>query len=157
MVSSFNENHDNPRLWQSYGDNHSGAAIRFKTSDYTALSEPYRIKYQKERPSITNLKDQVDYIISRSPSTPQDHFLELFITRSKLYRDERELRCFKKHEGEGDFDDIPFEKDDVEAIYLGVMISDEFKEQIIEIAKEQYPGVRIYFAKPTDDRFELVF
>ena len=158
MVCCFYESHENPRLWQSFGDGHKGAAIKFKCTDYTALSEPYRIKYQKERPVIASLKDQVDYIISRRPSTPQANFLDLFITKSNLFRDEKELRCFIERKVEGDFEEIPFDKNDVEAIYLGALSSNEFREQITEIANEHYPGARIYHARPAEDNtFELAF
>lgn len=161
-ICSFSANNDSFMAWDRYGDHHRGVAIRLKRTDFSPLSSPYQVQYRTQRPEIMSLEGQVHAMLNRTPNRPQDHFLDLFTIRSKMWSGEQEWRCFHPLTDEEQqqaevTEQRPFARETVAAIYLGANIDPRIREQILELAATYFPKARLFQAKLRHDRFELDF
>ena len=157
LVSCFCDSHNRLPAWDRYADRHQGLALCLQCADFSALSDPYRVVYNSKLPEIISIKDQMNFILKRQPSSPQDYFYNKMITKSQDFSAENEYRCFQEC-GEGeDVGHIPFKAKQLSAVYIGALMKDEDEQQVINLVKENYPQTRVYQTLPSKEKFELEF
>ena len=154
---------DNLSAWNRFADNHRGVAIRFQCGEYTHLSEPMAVGYTNIRPEITNLKKQLGSIIHNDVYDAQNHFYNNLCHKPKINKDEQEWRCFHKSTAEINsnqdlwFEDITFERSEVNAIYFGAFTPAAEKRAIYDIIKEHYAQAKVFQAKTVSGKYEIEF
>lgn len=163
-ICSFCDKVDNPTAWRSFADNHQGVAIRFDCSENSSLKTPKKVLYQKNRPEISSLRDQVAAVLNSSNYRAQDHFEEQLTIKPYFYSAEREWRCFgqtgqlsaggQQHEL---YDDVAINSKEISAVYLGAFMDKQLKKSLLSLLKEKHPKVKIYQASVVSGKFELEF
>lgn len=162
-ICSFSTKADNLSSWDRFADRHRGIAIRFACGDDTQLVDPQPVRYKKNRPEITNLKEQLGCILHNESFDAQDHFIDNLCLKPTINSDEQEWRLFNKSGVDIDsddqkwFDDKPFERAQISAIYLGACMSAIDKRSIYNIAKEHYPKAKVFQSKIVSGKYEVEF
>lgn len=93
----------------------------------------------------------------------QDHFIDNLCLKPTINSDEQEWRLFNKSGVDIDsddqkwFDDKPFERAQISAIYLGACMSAIDKRSIYNIAKEHYPKAKVFQSKIVSGKYEVEF
>lgn len=160
----FSETHKDLNSWRHYAQNYRGVAMRFSCEG--ALKDPIAMEYTNTPPKLTTLKEQVDDLvgIKRAP-TPDSYQSKMFV-KSKAEAPEKEWRCLRVMREE-DLDcgedvedwymDEPFPATELKAVYLGFMMEENTKAEIIDLLATAYPGTIVYLTKPQEDTYDLDF
>lgn len=165
-ICCFSSKPDNLPSWQRFADSHRGVALKFRCGEYTALPEPQAVEYSPNRPEITTFKEQINAILHHEEVNVQSRFLGKFLIKPPMAGDEHEWRCFfhaKDHASsrENDdslwFDDRPFEKSDLNSVYLGAFMPPSAKQRLTNIVQERYPNAKIFQAQPIAGKYEIEF
>lgn len=164
-ILCMTEKHDQIGLWERYGGNHSGIAIRFACGEDTSLEDPQAVRYQESKPEITSLGEQMDILMNQEAILQQQtDFSEKFLSKSKLELKDREWRLLREVDAEGEsqddaylFEDLPFESHEVRAIYFGAAVDPKVKQDVSALAKRKYSKAKLFQAHPHSARFELEF
>lgn len=165
-ICCFSAKADNLPAWQRFADNHHGIALRFRCGEYTALKEPQAVEYSSNRPEITTFKEQINAILHHEKVNAQARFPDKFLVKPPMATDEQEWRCFYQATDQASsretddnlwYDDRPFEKNDLDAIYFGAFIPAANKQRLLSIAREQYPETKLFQAQPLPGKYEIEF
>lgn len=177
-VLSLSSSRDNLLMWAHYSNNHKGIVIGFKrNSDLLKYATP--VLYSKNIPVIDG-KLLRDYKLSTKEALRE--LQVLFQTKSLDWEYEQEWRCaldvvkryeyclrenpnlkyqssvlYKELFCQKEFVHIPFLPEDVQSIYLGANINIIDENIIINIIRENYPGVSIFKASRNENKFMLDF
>jgi hypothetical protein len=161
-ILCLTESHDEPSLWDRYGDGHTGVAIRLATGEDTSLEKPMAVSYSDRKPQISSLKEQMDILMNSAEVTVQEGFEEKFLCKSKSASREKEWRVLRtlKDEPPADnqwFEEVSFQSQEVKAVYFGAAMADDKKAELNTLLARQFPKVKIFQAKAFSDKFELDF
>lgn len=157
---------DNLPSWQRFADSHRGVALKFRCGEYTALPEPKAVDYNPNRPEITTFKEQINAILHHEEVNAQARFLGKFLVKPPMAGDEHEWRCFfhakdlassRENDDSLWFDDRPFEKSDLDSVYLGAFMPASDKQRLMAITRERYPSAKIFQAQPIAGKYEIEF
>jgi hypothetical protein len=156
--------HKDPQCWRLYAQNHRGVALRFSCDG--VLSNPVAVEYSKTRPKLTTLKEQIDDLTGIKVAAGSDTYASKLFIKSHTDASEKEWRCLRQMQ-EGELDcgedvedwhqDDPFAASELKAIYLGFMMPEDTRANIIALAKRNYPKATIYQCQPMGDGYELDF
>lgn len=161
-ILSLSDSHENLALWDSYGDRHTGIAIRFGCGENSSLENPIAMSYSDTRPEISTLDEQIDIIMAQQKTHFQDYFPDKFLTKSKLQSKEKEWRLLATVDtAQQDeslwFDDIGFASTEIRAVYLGAGMENTKKQEVVTILQRKYPNARLFQAVVKNSQFELNF
>lgn len=165
-ICSFAAKADNLACWQRYADNHRGAVIRFRCGEYTALPEPRAVQYQSSRPEITSVKEQLNAILHNESVSVRERFLDKFLVKPVQANGEQEWRCFRYGADEPSskqpddrlwYDDHPFERAEVNAVYFGAFMSIEDKQKLLAIVQEHYSEAKVFEAEAIPGKYDIAF
>lgn len=165
-ICCFTARADNLPAWQRFADNHHGLALRFRSGEYTALPEPKPVEYSPNRPEITTFKEQINAILHQEKVHAQAQFLDKFLIKPSMASDEQEWRCLYQATDQASsretddnlwYDDRPFEKSDLDAIYFGAFIRPADKQRLLSVARDQYPETKLFQAQPIPGKYEIEF
>ena len=154
---------DNLSAWDRFANNHKGIAIRFQCGEYTRLDNPKPMKYRNFRPEITNLKEQLSCVLNNETFNAQEHFFEKLCNKPSINSDEQEWRVFRKDNSDISnddslwFEDVPFERTEVSAIYFGALTPAADKRALYDIVKEHYSQAKIFQARAVAGKYEIEF
>lgn len=154
---------DNLSAWSRFADHHRGIAIRFKADEFTQLANPKPVLYRNYRPEITNLKEQLGCVLHNETFQAQEHFFDKLCHKPPINSDEQEWRVFRKDTrdiGNDEtqwFEDVPFERSDISAVYFGAFTPTADKRAIYSIIKEHYPQTKLFQAKAVSGKYEIEF
>lgn len=164
LVSCFSKKNDSILLWSHYGDKHKGVCIGFERPEKNF----YDVEYRKERTEfpLYELTCIVSsYMLTDSKIDFDDQNIiikgmKTFLTKSKEWSYEEEVRCVFSTENEEEFKSIGNGKylytmpTAIKKIYLGCKISEENKEKITKIAKEK--NIKVYQFVESSDKYKLI-
>ena len=163
-ILCMSEKHDQIGLWERYAGNHSGIAIRFACGEDTSLENPQAVRYQETKPEITSLTEQMDILMNQAAILEETDFSEKFLSKSKLELKDREWRLLREVEDSEEvidesrmYEDLPFEDNEVRAIYFGAVVDPKVKQDISALAQRKYGKAKLFQAQPHTARFELEF
>ncbi|WP_111640374.1 DUF2971 domain-containing protein [Marinimicrobium alkaliphilum] len=165
-IVSFSAKPDNLACWQRFADSHRGAVIRMHCGGYTNLKEPHAVEYRANRPEISSLKEQLNAVLHNEQPKVQHSFGDKFLVKPQLASTEQEWRCFHNAEHEASsrenddslwYDDRPFERADISAVYFGAFMPSEDKRKLWDLLKEQYADARVFQAEPAPGKYEVAF
>lgn len=161
-ILSLADSHENLTLWESYGDRHSGIAIRFGCGEDTSLEKPQAVNYSDTRPEISTLNEQIGIIMDQQEIRLQDYFPDKFLYKSKQLSKEREWRLLTSTDTVQQdeslwFEDIGFASTEIRAVYLGAGIEKNRKQEALALLQRKYPKTRQFQAVARKNKFELDF
>jgi hypothetical protein len=161
-ILCLTESHDEPSLWDRYGDNHAGVAIRLATGEDTTLEKPMAVTYSDKKPQISSLKEQMDILMNQSEILVQEGFQDKFLCKSKANSQEKEWRLLRtvKEETNEDhvwFEEFSFPNQEVRAVYLGAAMATDKKLELNTLLLRKFPKVKVFQARAFSDKFELDF
>lgn len=134
---------DSIPMWGYYGDSHKGYCIGLKTDNiYEKCSTLSEVNYQNEYPVLIPRVDLKNF----------DNFARQFSYKSISWEHEKEYRFIKLH-----FVNqiIKYDSDDVAEIILGFCMKPEYKVEILEICKTNFPDIPIYETELNPRQFKL--
>lgn len=160
-ISCLSEDYKSILMWSHYADKHTGFCVEYNFSmdsfdpnydDVASRIQIFPVIYSSERPNMSELFDfEVFKQIQINPNE-SDKFragIEYnLLFKAKEWEYEKEWRIVGSVKTSR-FYNSPHPK----AIYLGVSISDENKEKILEIAKEK--KIPVYQMKLSEDKYEF--
>jgi hypothetical protein len=163
-VSCFSESVESINCWERFGDNHQGLALRFHCGDDTHLVSPQRVTYAGQAPVITNKREQLEIIYGRINAPVAEDFHTKLLTKGRHQQGELEWRCFDRaddSERDSDpslwYDNQRFPAHELRAVYCGVLVPHETRDQLARLLRASYPNARMYQAQPVAGRYELEF
>lgn len=164
LVSCFSARNDSILMWGHYADKHKGICIGYKRPK----QDFYDVEYTTERTKFP-LYDLACIVASyvlfdEKPSLDSEMVLKkglkAFLTKSKDWEYEKEIRCLFSltnnqrfiNIGEGKFlYEMPNE---IDAIYLGCKVTNEQKGQVLKLVKGK--GINLYQFIESKDKYELI-
>jgi hypothetical protein len=163
-IICLSETHKDLQCWRLYAQNHRGVALRFSCDG--VLSNPVAVEYSKIRPKLTTLKEQIDDLTGIKVAAGSDTFASKLFIKSRTDASEKEWRCLRQMQEEeldcGEdvedwYQDDPFAASELKAIYLGFMMHEDTRANIIALATRNYPEATIYQCQPMSNSYELDF
>ncbi|WP_018341964.1 DUF2971 domain-containing protein [Cytophaga aurantiaca] len=134
---------DSIPMWGYYGDSHKGYCIGLKTDNiYEKCSTLSEVSYQNEYPVLIPRVDLNNF----------DNFARQFSYKSISWEHEKEYRFIKLH-----FVNqiIKYNSKDVAEIILGFCMKPEYKVEILDICKTNFPDIPIYETELNPRQFKL--
>ena len=135
----------NARLWEEYARDNTGICFHFDISiDREFFHNVHPIFY------IPEIETR-EY----NPISEPDHIVDLFYKKTEYWSYEKELRLLKDRTGR-----IYFKREALQNIIIGSQADQNFIDEIIQLAKENYPNVSVYqnvgLGKITDFKCKLL-
>jgi hypothetical protein len=141
-ICCFTKDNSNLLMWAHYADNHKGVCLKFDIyEDKEIFDDPLTVKYSAYKPLLDANKLQ-----------DIDHIKNVFTTKSKHWKYEKEIRFMFNHKGLR-----KFKKASLKAIYLGYKLNDMDKEIIESLLFNGYNKTIKYKADVDEDNFKLIF
>jgi len=149
-------------MWSHYADKHKGAVIKLTIPENPPGCWRFKkVTYSNEFPIHNTTEQMVDNLLGLWRADPEETASKLLFTKSNHWRYEYEWRDIVKLEGPDNFGEgkhcLDVEKERILAVYFGIDMKDEDREEIVEIVNEKLPHIEIYQAKKDKDRFKLNF
>lgn len=146
-ILCLSERKDSTSMWHHYAEKYTGVVLEFKCDDELdsawRIAEP--ITYIEDDPLVSTANGWAKLL-----TMPREQALKLLFNvcmyeKSEDWSYEREWRVasFKRSEDHGDFSDYSFNQAELIGIYLGPLISDIDKSEIVELGK-RYCRARFY-------------
>ena len=153
-VCSFSAKKDINLAWTHYGANHSGFCVGFNTkgvidhfrknlSSTGLIADFYPVKYVEEFPYIDGFQ---------TPNS--DNLITVLSTKARPWAYEEEIRLILIT---GTNQSVTLDDTVIQEVILGMRMPDEFKNEIIQIAKSKENKMRIFQAKLADNSFQIMF
>jgi hypothetical protein len=82
----------------------------------------------------------------------------MVFTKAKQWEYEEELRSINSHFTDNNSRKVPFLKEDIRAIYMGVNCDESTRVEIVEIANLVFDGkITLFQGELSDSNFEIVW
>ena len=160
-INCFCEYSDVLSAWERYADNHKGIAIALSPDDENGLEEAHAVHYDKVRPQLTTLKEQLSSLLYNTPMHITQRFSRNLLHKPTHLKQEHEWRVlspkdasFRKHEGSR-YDEKMLTPGAIRAIYLGLNCEEATAQACIHAAKEMSPTPKIYKMSLAADEYRL--
>ncbi|MGO4820575.1 MULTISPECIES: DUF2971 domain-containing protein [unclassified Flavobacterium] len=131
-------------MWSHYASNHQGFCIEYKYNSRISGINPLDVNYSDSFVKADFHKDK------------QDALFHMIFTKAKQWEYEEELRSINGHFTDTNSRKVPFIKEDIKAIYLGVKIECDLKTKILSIVKEVYVNkIQVFKGSLSPNSFEI--
>ncbi|MGE8047136.1 DUF2971 domain-containing protein [Pseudomonas monteilii] len=141
----------NALMWAHYGDSYKGCMLGFRHID--ELSTPFgaaeKVLYTDEAPIIGSAVDF--YLYGPSSKQNKDTRLAIYYTKAKIWEYEKEWRVIHKVSPiDGAlFTDFKFYPQELESITFGLKISQEARNDILDLISSRYAHCKLYQLRMT--------
>ncbi|MES2557205.1 MAG: DUF2971 domain-containing protein [Bacteroidota bacterium] len=141
-VLSLTTENDNLLMWSHYSDSHKGFCIGLDSSEiYKAIGGMFgKVIHSDRFPEIPLFGD------------PTNTMIEILTTKSTHWEYEEEYRLTKAYSAKTSHI-LPNEA--FKEIILGVNISEQFADEIIQLVKTKFPNMKIYQSQMNLEEFKL--
>jgi len=155
----FSEIHDNILMWAHYGENHAGAVIEFSCIEKfdSAWGAAKPVRYREKMPVLADEEKLAKLLSGEGTIGTPDVFEEAVFVKAKDWQYEREWRLVGGWEKEQTAEYIPFQPEEMTAVYFGCRISDADRAAIKKTAAEKYPHAAVYNGSKSVTRFAVDF
>lgn len=141
-IYSLSENNSNILMWSHYADSHKGYCIGL---DYNILAQTFGsigpVTYTNKFPRL-----------SMFPKSATDDFIRLFITKSKDWEYEREIRIINRFKAR---QIIRIPDECIREVILGYKMGQNSKDEIIRIIESKSTPIEIFEAKINKEKYKL--
>jgi hypothetical protein len=143
-ICCFSRSVNSILMWSHYSENHKGFCIEFNVGLSMDGINPLDVLYKNEFTTANYKTDGIDAV---------NHII---YSKAKDWKYEDELRAIKTDLTDVKSRKIPFNVEDVRAIYLGVKCSDKDKKRIFEIVKTVYENkIDVFEGNIASKSFEI--
>lgn len=143
-ICCFTRNVTSILMWSHYAKYHEGFCVEYNYNSRINGINPLDVNYSDSFIKADFHKDK------------QDALFHMIFTKAKQWEYEEELRSINSDFTDTNSRKIPFLREDIKAIYLGVKIEDKLKNEIIVIAKEVYNNkIQIFKGSLSPNSFEI--
>lgn len=140
---------DSTAMWEEYAENHQGIALRVhpnidKDSKFTQLR---KVEYRPQRPA---LYDDIpsfleNALFGNEVETAKIIMDKIIYTKTLKYEHEKEYRlAIPILDGKPVWNTQKYHSDEISEIYLGARVTEEFKKEIIGLAQNVNPNIKIF-------------
>ncbi len=160
-ILCFSESNDSGLMWKRYAEKHSGIVFQWKP--IVAIDSPLYmarpVTYTDDIPEAATFEYFTDVAIGLKPLPSADDFLTLVTTKATSWSDENEWRIVssKRIYDSGEYEDVPFSPQEINAVYLGSQIDIKDKQDILKIISTNFPHVNVYQAYIDNDSGVIKF
>ena len=155
-VLSFSTVRDVPLLWSHYAQAYRGFCVGVDPDQFLEVLKEYF--YNTEKPFQEAWVKYVNEFPTIIPSSDEDEdldkYLELFTTKSVYWEHEKEYRYVFADAGRFN---LILGPDCVSEVILGSEMPEAHKEEVLKIARYQFPTAQLLQARRKFDSFELEF
>ena len=134
-VCCFMEENASYLMWSHYGDGHKGFCIEYDFSEDKFNRFVYPVCYREK-------------VFELDLSIKNVDFLPVMISKMKDWSYEKEWRIILSDDSKG-LQTSP----NIKAVYLGLCVTDENKERMIEVCREK--GIALFQMEVVDDTYNL--
>jgi hypothetical protein len=155
LLLPFFERYQDLVLWEKYGNNHSGLAIRFKCEEDSFFEHCQPVIYSKSPAKTIDVKAHIEFMmggVNEVEFSPKDILLHQDYNQ-RLYKEWRLIRCHD--EDNENYLSFPIRL--IKSIYIGALVSDTNAEQLKKHIVKMYPKIKLYRAYPNDSDYSLKF
>jgi hypothetical protein len=153
-IFCVSETHDNLLMWSHYAQNHTGAVIKFlvlpEVDSPLIVAQPVRYTIRMPRREFASMLDFQKSLTE---------IVELItLTKSDVWACEKEWRIVAGlRDKTQSYEILSYAPEEVGAVYLGCKMSEDDKEELIEITRSLYPQAKLYQAEKHPKEFALIF
>lgn len=143
-ICCFSRIHDSILMWSHYANNHKGFCIEFYSNKRPIGINPLDVNYTES------------FVKANFYNEQQKALFHMVFTKAKQWEYEQELRSIVTHFKDNNSRKVPFLKEDVKAVFLGVNCDDNFLNEILSIVKEVYNNaITVYRGSLSPHSFEI--
>jgi len=155
----FSEVYDNLLMWAHYGENHTGAVLEFSCIEKfdSAWGAAKPVRYRENMPTLVDEHKLVKLLSGEGTIATPELFEEAVFVKAEDWQHEKEWRLVGGWEKEQATEYIPFEPEEMTAVYLGCRVSDADRAAIKKIAADKYPHASVYNGSKSATRFAVDF
>ncbi|OGU32848.1 MAG: hypothetical protein A2057_11655 [Ignavibacteria bacterium GWA2_35_9] len=155
-IFSLSRVNDNILLWSHYADSHHGFCIGYDEEElYDFVINSFKVIGMIADKRNINYSDSYPIIIPHKNITGEEYIITPITTKSSDWAYEKEVRIILYDGANTKLKLV--KKRIVKEIILGCYIQQQDKDEIIGVAKKNYPGTKILEAKKHPEKFKLVF
>lgn len=161
-VLCLTEAADNVVMWSHYANEHKGAVFklrRLENADHRFLIAQ-RVDYSDQPVVYLSVKDYVGNLLGATNFDPSVHIWKIAYRKHRDWAYEREWRIHMPLLNEPPGDGVSYLDEPLDlfdAIYLGLRMPDTTRSQIVQLARQHLPEMKIYQARKAADRMHLEF
>jgi len=149
-------------MWAHYADKHKGAVIKLSMPENPPGCWSFKeVTYSDEFPVHNTTDQMVDNMLGLWRPNPEETAKKLLFTKSNHWQYECEWRDITKFGTPDNFGEgkhcFEIEKERIIAVYFGLEMKNEDREEIMEIINEKLPHLEVYEAEKDRDKFKLNF
>lgn len=155
----FSEVQDNILMWAHYGEHHTGAVLEFSCIEKfdSAWGAAKPVRYPENMPVLVDEEKLMKVLSGEGTIATPDLFDEAVFVKAKDWQYEKEWRLVGGWEKDQVAEHIPFQPEEMTAVYLGCRISDANSAAIKKTASEKYPHAAVYNGSKSSTRFAVEF
>ena len=124
-------------MWYHYADHYAGVVIELRCNEHTdspwLVARP--VDYPKDKPAVYTAEGLAE-LLALDTNAAVRRLLDIATytkSRDWAYENEWRIVTFKRPYDSGHFTDYPFHADDLAAIYLGPLISDGDRRELLKL------------------------
>ena len=136
---------DSERMWDRYAQGHSGVVIKIspnidKDSKYQRF---HPVTYRATRPTLYESAErfQEDSLFGDQEARIRAAMEKIVYTKTLEWKYENEYRLAIPVHADEDFDTLGYHPEEISEIYLGAKASDDWKAEVIALAKTVNPHI----------------
>lgn len=133
-------------MWYHYAHRYAGVVIELRCNEHTdspwLVARP--VDYPEDKPAVYTAEGWAE-LLALDTNVAVSRLLDIATytkSRDWAYENEWRIVTFKRPNDSGHFTDYPFHADDLAAIYLGPLISDDDKRELIRLLMA-FPSARV--------------
>ncbi len=162
-IFSMTERNDDLLMWAHYAECHKGVVFCFRIGE--SINNPQRITYSENIPpmALSVLDFAEDMSGTQKPFDYDNFFFNNIFTKSKHWEYEQEWRCASFINDKKDLNSEtlielkPISCHEILSIYLGCLMEENIKDEVVRLARQKIPQVKIYEAMKHESQFALTF
>ena len=161
FVFCLSEVNDSILMWSHYASQHTGAVLQFKClkdkDNVFCAATP--VQYSVRIPPYGSRDEWTNYINEGQAIDSEKVFYEVATTKHTDWAYEREWRVIvpmKEKKGLPSVT-IPFQTEELGAVYFGCRTSDADKKRLQHILSSSFPKAEMYQAEKRKDSFAITF
>ena len=158
-VLCLSEIYDNILMWSHYAQNHTGIVLRLSCVEHldSVWGAAQQVRYERKMPTLWDEKEFIEFMSGQRRLDTRETLEKALYSKAIDWAYEREWRLAGGQFSIEPYVDIPFDREELTGIYLGCRIARDSQEQILELARSNYPKASIFAGRKSEQSFSLEF
>jgi hypothetical protein len=150
---------DNILMWAHYSKDHTGVVIELSCLEKfdSAWGAAKPVRYEERMPLLIDDERLFRLMSGQSSIGDQDIFENSVLVKAADWAYEKEWRLVGGWDKAKSVEDVPFNLEEITAVYLGCRASENDVREIKGIVQRKYPHATLQLGRKSDRRFSLEF